>query len=321
MRHRIDLPADLLTVAGAQDGVISVSQVRDAEFPLKSVDRLVHQRHWVRLLPGIYRVAPGEPSWSANAWAGVLYGGDRARLGFEAAGHLWNLIEQPPTTLTVLVPNDRQLAARAPWVFRRETVATRDQRSPGSPPRTTVEDTVVDLSSEARPAEVVDLVTKAVQGRRTTAPRLLTAVDRRSWLVHRALLQDLLSDVAEGAQSVLELRYQHDVEQAHGLPRATRQARSRRGAAYRDARYDEYATIVELDGLNHLTQVLRDARRDNAALLDGEVTLRFGWPDVVDRPCLVAWQVATVLRARGWRGFPTRCERCRGAEDADLDGW
>lgn len=321
MQRRIDPPAHLLTTADAQAGVISVSQVRDAKYSLKSVDRLVKQRHWVRLLPGIYRVAPGEPPWLANAWAGVLYGGDRARLGFEAAGHLWNLIEQPPTTVTVLVPVDRQFAARGPWVFRRESKATRDQCSPASPPRTTIEDTVIDLCNEARPVDAMGLVTKAVQSRRTTAPRLLTAVDRRSWLAHRGLLQDLLADVADGAESVLELRYQHDVERAHSLPRATRQARARRGGAYRDARYDAYRTIVELDGLIHLTQVLRDARRDNAALLDGEVTLRFGWPDVVDRACLVAWQVATVLRARGWPGSPTRCERCLGASDADLDGW
>jgi len=321
VRHRIDPPAALVDLAAAQDGVISIGQVRDVGFSPRAVDRLVRQRHWVRLLPGVYSIGPGEPSWMANAWGGVLFGGERARLGFGAAAHVWKLTAEPPRTVTVLVPTHRQLADRPPWVFRRETDATRDKRSPGSLARTTVEDTVVDLCRDATPAEIADLVTKAVQGRRTTAPRLLEAVDRRGRVPHRALLRDLLGDVVEGAHSVLEIRYLHDVEQAHGLPRATRQARSRRGGVYRDARYDEYATLVELDGKTHAGEAMRDARRDNAALLDGEVTLRYGWPDIDERPCVVAWQVATVLRARGWPGLPTRCDRCADATDADLEGW
>lgn len=321
MRRRVDPPAALLTLAADQAGVVSAAQVRAEGFSLRSVDRLVGQRSWSRLLPGIYSVHSGEPSWLTNAWAGVMFGGDHARLGFEAAGHVWNLRSEPPSTVVVLIPAKRQLVDRPPWVFRRETDATRAKRSPGSPPRTTIEDTVVDLCRGASASEVTDLVTKAVQSRRTTAPRLLECVDRRARVAHRTMLRDLLGDVAEGAQSVLELRYVRDVERAHGLPTATRQARARRGSAYRDARYDDYATIVELDGKTHAGEALRDSRRDNSALIDGEVTLRYGWPDVSDRACVVAWQVASVLRARGWPGSPTRCRRCADASDADLDGW
>ncbi len=60
----------------------------------------------------------------------------------------------------------------------------------------------------------------------------------------------------------------------------------------------------------HARQRLRDSRRDNAALLDGEVTLRYGWADVTERSCLVAWEVAASSCARGWSGQPRRCPRC-----------
>ena len=50
----------------------------------------------------------------------------------------------------------------------------------------------------------------------------------------------------------------------------------------------------------------RDIRRDNAAVADGVITLRYGWADVTERRCQVAAQVADVLRRRGWTGSVRR---------------
>jgi hypothetical protein len=127
-----------------------------------------------------------------------------------------------------------------------------------------------------------------------------------------------LGDVREGAESVLELRYLNDIERAHSLPTGTRQHRSTRGNDVRAVLYEEYATIVELDGGVHALRQLRDMQRDNRALVDGKVSLRFGWHDVTSRSCQVAWQVAAILVSRGWLGQPSRCVRCEGATEADL---
>ena len=53
-----------------------------------------------------------------------------------------------------------------------------------------------------------------------------------------------------GVHSVLEFRYLRDVERAHGLPKADRQARAvqRSSTVYRDVLYREYRVAVELDG-------------------------------------------------------------------------
>lgn len=305
-------------MAAAQSGVISAQQLKILDFSLRSAERLVTQRHWRRLATGIFSVGPSEPPWLGLAWAGLLLGGPRARLGFAAAGYLWELIADEPWAVEVLVPLGRDIVDRDRWVFLREGAGMRDERSPGSPSRTAVEDTVVDLCRGAGQREVHDLVMKAVQSRRTTAQRILRCVDRRPRVSHRRYLHQLLGEVAEGAQSALELRYLRDVERAHGLPRGTRQARAQRGRAFRDVRYEAYATLVELDGQLHGRQILRDARRDNAALLDGEVTLRYGWPDVTERACQVAWEVAAILTARGWQGLPRRCPHCQRASAADL---
>lgn len=299
--------------------MVGAEQLVALDFSLRSAERLVHQRSWVRLATGVYQVGGlGDPSWAGLAWAGLLLGGHRARLGFEAAGHLWKIVDEPPVDITVLVPHGRPIADSGRWVFRQERSANRSPRSPGSPPRTTIEDTVVDLCSQADARALPGLLTKAVQGRRTTAQRILARVDDRARVRHRELLREMLTDVAQGAESPLELRYLTEIERPHGLPRAKRQVRSRNGKEIRDLLYEEWATIVELDGRVHIAGRFRDMERDNAALLGGDVTLRYGWPDVTERPCAVAWEVAALLIRRGWTGVPTRCRLCALATDADL---
>lgn len=298
--------------------MVSTGQAAGLGLTPDSVRRLVEQGHWQRVTRGIYHLDTGEPSWSARAWTGILLGGTHARLGFAAAGHLWGLVDEPPEEIAVLVPPNRQVGRRAGWTFLRERAGVRPVRSRAEPARTSEIDTVVDLCSLADDAGAVDLITRAVQRRLVAAPDLLRCVEARRRLANRATMIALLAEVADGAESPLELAYLHDVEQAHGLPTAIRQQRSRSGREVRDALYEEYATLVELDGQLHALGKLRDMRRDNRALLDGLATMRYGWPDVTQSPCQVAFQVAAVLVARGWSGFPTRCPRCEHATDGDL---
>ena len=318
MHHRQDPPDDLLRTAVAQGGVISAEQVVLLGYSLRSADRLVNQRSWSRLARGVYHLGAGEPAWDGQAWAGILIGGADARLGFRAAGFRWGLVDEPPAVITVLVPHGRWQRQPGPWSFHQERPGVRRSQSPGSPPRTTIEDTVLDLCGPARPGDLAGLLSRAVQSRKTTAPRLAQCLDDRTRMPHRRLLQQMLQDVGDGAESALELSYLRDVQRPHHLPPARRQARGRRGREFRDMRYEEFGTIVELDGRLHVLGRFRDMNRDNATLLEGDLTLRYGWPDVSERPCQVARQVAALLIARGWTGMPTRCARCAGATDQDF---
>ena len=112
--------------------------------------------------------------------------------------------------------------------FLRERPDARSPRSVGSPPRLTVEATVLDLSACSTEGEVVGLITTAVQRRLTTPRRLSQAMDARSRQRHRRLIKVLLDDVSIGAESVLEVSYLRNVERPHGLPRGFG---SRAGAA------------------------------------------------------------------------------------------
>jgi very-short-patch-repair endonuclease len=149
-------------------------------------------------------------------------------------------------------------------------------------------------------------------GRRLTTPERLGAAlaerPRARW--GRELLA-ALTDVDSGCHSLLELRYLRDVERAHGLPPGQRQAVRQRsgGRWYDDVYYARFHTRVELDGRVAHPDESRwhDARRDNAAAVHGDMVLRYGWVDVVERPCRTAAEVAATLVRSGWIGRPTLC--------------
>ena len=180
------------------------------------------------------------------------------------------------------------------------------------PPRTVVVDTVLDLADDCRrDAEVIAVVTRALQRRDVTRHSLLNALRGRRRARWRALLKDLLGDTAAGVESVLEWRFAKDVIRAHALPTPVRQhvLRLEHESQRRDGLFEEYGVVVELDGrLGHTGEgAFRDMRRDNAAIRRGEVVLRYGWADVVGRPCEAATETAAVLRQRGWVGRLRRC--------------
>lgn len=303
----------LRPLAVAQAGVVSRGQALAHGVSARTIERLVGEQQWRRLDPGVFLTFDDEPSFEARAWAGVLIGGDGARLASSTAAHLQGLTDDVPDTITVLVPHHVRLAARTGWEFPREREGVRDTASRGEPPCTTVEDTVLDLCASGQPEDSVAWLTTAVQRRLVAPAQLRRALLRRRRFRHRSVVAGLLAEVAEGAQSPIEVTYLRDVERAHDLPLGVRQLVSADGSAIRDVWYVDYGVAVELDGrVGHEGMGrFRDMNRDNEAALTSVLTLRYGHHDLHARPCDVALQVAEALVRRGWDGLPARCPRCR----------
>lgn len=257
------------------------------------------------LTPGIYTLGCGS-GWLGRAWAGILLGGDLAVLGFETAGHLHGLVKDEPDEVTVFAPLAH--ADRLGWRFLRAS-----RRGVGEPPRTDVEATVLDVCAGRDEDEIAALLADAISSRRTTAKRLLAELTQRRRQPNRRLLRDILGDVETGAHSALERRFLVNVERAHGLPEAVRQARA--GHRHRaDAWYREYGVLAELDSKLHHTggAAFRDMARDNDHALAGLLTLRLGWADVSGvAACRTALVVGQVLMSRGWEGPIQPCQHCR----------
>jgi very-short-patch-repair endonuclease len=268
----------------------------------------VDAHRWQRVHPSTFVAHNGELGFRTRAWAAVLFCGPSAVVSHRAAGYLIGLLDRPPAVIDVSVPARRRpRGARGIRINRRRIALA----SSGSPPRVTVEDTVLDLVCRAANTdEVVSLITAACQRRLTTAARLREAAQRRGTLPWRSLVNDVLLE-ADSAHSALEWRYLRDVERRHGLPASKRQAPGRRGRSnlWRDVAYRKYRLIVELDGTaaHPPEDRHRDMARDNRVVVEGGKSLSYGWHAVAGHFCEAADQVATVLQHSGWTGTPTPC--------------
>ncbi len=307
-----DIPWALRELALTQAGVVSRRQARATGMSSDAIAWRLARGRWQLLQRGVYALFSGPPGREAVLWAAVLRGGRDAVLSHHTAAELTGLTDAPGGLIHVTVPASRRVSA-VPGIVIHLSSRTDSARHPCLlPPRTRVEDTVLDLAGLAATFdEACGWVTRACGRRLTTGQRLKTAMAARSQLRWRDGLTQVLADPAGGAHSVLEFRYYRDVERAHRLPRAVRQARVVRGSRsqYRDALYARYRVVVELDGrLAHPDDARwRDIRRDNAAAADGNITLRYGWPDVTRHACRTAGELARVLAQRGWVGLPALC--------------
>ena len=104
MRARQPVPEALLRLAHLQEGVLTREQALGTGFSRAGIERMVTSGAWTRLSSGCYFTAPASVPWISLAWAGVLIGGDEARLGGLAAAHLHRLTDSAPETIPVLVP-------------------------------------------------------------------------------------------------------------------------------------------------------------------------------------------------------------------------
>jgi very-short-patch-repair endonuclease len=307
------MPPGLAQLARQQAGVVSRGQSIGFGLSPTVLGRLLADGHWGRLESGIYLVPDVEPSWLGRVWAGVLIGGHNARAGGRTAAALLGLVDDEPLPVEILIPFGRRLADRHWVVFRQERDRVRAPSTRAEPPRTRIEDTVLDLCAAGSEAACIDWVTKAVQRRLTSPQELRAALGRRTRQPHRKLLVGLLADVASGVHSTLEHRYLHDVERAHGLPTGSRQRATAARREFVDVLYLGRTLVVELDGkIGHVGEGrFRDRRRDNRNVSLGLPTLRFGWHDITEDPCGTALQVAEMLIGLGWSGYPDKCPRCR----------
>jgi hypothetical protein len=308
-----ELPPTLSYAARLQHGVFSRRQALRAGLTVDLIRARVRRGTWRGVYPGVYTTSDGELSRLGAVWAVVLYAGRGAVLSHETAAELHGLADKVSADKHVTIPGDRRVIEVPGVRIHRSARVFLAASADDDPPRTNVEETVLDLVTAAATFDdVCGWVTRAISRELTDETRLRAAMDHRKKLRWRLELDELITAAVTGDHSVLEYRYTRDVERAHGLPEPDRQVPftgpgRRRGR--RDRVYREYAVVVELDGQqgHRAEDAWRDKRRDNAAAEVGQESLRYGWQDVRYRACATAVQVVKVLQNHGWEGQPRPC--------------
>lgn len=298
-----------------QHGVLSVDQAREHGLTEDTVRWRVESGRWSRLGRGLYVAQTGPLGWLGRAHATVLRGGDGVGLALDSAAYLHGLRSEPPPMVTLWVPRGRRMT-RLPGTKVRQR-SDIDAVTRRGLPVTSAATTVLDLADAPGTdwREAVATAARWVQRRRVTSEEIVAARDTRPRHRHRRVLQLALGVVAEGAESLLEIGYVQRVERRHGLPRARLQvpAGGPGNRLRRDAEYEQWRVVVELDGrLGHEGELLAvDRRRDRGAAREGRLTLRAGWVDVDADACGLALDVHETLRSRGWTGRGRACgPRC-----------
>lgn len=310
-----------------QHGAIARWQVAPSGPDLAAFHTVLRSGRWQQLYRGVYASFTGDPPRECLLWAAVLRAGPGAVLSHHTAAELDHLTDRPSAALHVTVAHLHQIAVpeqerselAPPVVLHRSRRIDQARHPARTPPRTRIEETVLDLTQAAASFDQAFGWLSAGCGRRLVTPqRLAAAVAARPRLRWRREILAAVATVAEGVHSNLEYRYVRDVERPHGLPTARRQARtSRQGRSqYFDNLYQPFGVAVELDGVaaHPAEDRWQDIHRDNRDARAGIITLRYSWTDVTSRRCEVAAEVAAVLCLRGWPGPVRPCSpACQAA--------
>ncbi len=296
-----------------QDGVVSRRQLLGAGLQDHDVARMARRRELALVHPGVWVAHTGPLTWEQRAWAAVLV---HHPAWLTRASALADPSRDGP--VHVAIASGRSVRP-VPGVVAHRTARLQQRIAPMSTlPRLRLEEAVVEVAAAAQdPYAAFAAFARLCHTRRSHPRAIADALARRRGVPSRALLLEMLADLAEGTCSVLEREYLVRVERAHSLPTPARQLRVRTagGVVYRDADHLAYGVVVELDGrLFHDSPTARadDLDRDLDTVAEhGGLTLRIGWRQVTRDACRTALRVGRVLQRHGWSGAVARCPRCR----------
>lgn len=307
----------LTELLAVQDGVVTRQQLHELGIRPHDLKRLLRRRELRRVHPGVFVNHTGPLTRRQREWVAILAAWPAALSGESA------LPGSSPGKVHLAVALGRTVSVPPGVEVRR--VANLEQRVSWhrSPPVLRVEHATIDEMAHRMAADDVAgafaVLARVLSSRRTTPERLLDALHTRGRVVGRRTIEGMVSDVRDGVCSVLERGYRDRVERAHGLPRARRQhvSQATGSTTLQDVRYLSYGVIVELDGAAfHESAAARDADalRDLSELAVAQaVTARLTYGLVFTHTCRTASLLALVLRAHGWEGEPSPCDRCSSA--------
>jgi very-short-patch-repair endonuclease len=295
----------VIALAAEQDGVISRRQLYGLGVTRWQVVANLRAGRWQRIGDQSVCVHTGPLSQRAKHWAAVFQGGPRAQLDGASALIESGLVRFELGRVRVSVPRGAKVRRNRECDIRQTRRWSVADLAPSGVPRTRPEVAAVRAGLWARSdRQALLVVTMAVQQGITTAEDIGRQLIRVRRDRRRLLLHALVNDLLDGARSLGELEIGDELAR-RGLPRPDRQVlrKDRRGRYFLDLCWSEWKLVVEIDGIHHIwaENVVGDALRQNALVLDGDTVLRLPLLGLRLEPDEFLDQIEQALRAAGWR--------------------
>lgn len=263
-------------VAQSQDGVISRVQLRELGISRHHIRNEVNAGRWALVGQHSVATAAGELSPRAQLHVALWEVGGDAALDGVAALQAAGLTGYETDVIEVSIPHEQRMRKHAGAKIRRRrrmppVVAAGIRRVH---PAVAVLHAAAGARTDRQAAYLIAL---AVQQRIVSTEHLALAWDRVTRTPRRALLEVIVQDVCDGAQSLGELDFA-ELCRRYGLPQPDRQVirRTERGRIYLDVCWSGIGLVVEIDGGHHglaLNQI-DDSLRQNEVTIGGETVLR-----------------------------------------------
>ncbi len=294
---RADGAADraLARVAGRQHGAISYAQLRDLGLSRDAISHRFRHGRLHRVHRGVYLVGHTAPTELGPFAAALLAAGPEATLSHRAAGWLWRLVDDAPSTVDVTVTRSGAHSRPGLRVHRVGALHPADARRRRGLPVTSPARTLVDLAGDVRPPELDAAFERARTARlvrpadvraslarnpaRRGAPAVRALVDDRPGLTRSAAERRLLDLLGRG-----------------GLPRPLTNVRVSGHEV--DMVWHEAGLVVEVDGYawhRGRRSFEHDRRRDADLQVAGYRVLRVTWRRIGDEPEAVLVLIARAL--------------------------
>ncbi|WP_198598012.1 DUF559 domain-containing protein [Blastococcus atacamensis] len=293
---------DVSAVVGP-DGWVTVPELLE-RVSRRTAARWVADGRLVRLRPGVLALPSTAAHWRTRVAAALE--NREAVASHATALALWELAPHPPGPVHVTVEPGRSGRGPAGVVVHRAPVPVADRRRVDGLATTSVERSVVETWGRAcgvPRSEVRAAAIAAVRTRHCRPQDLAAELVARPRLPGRAELSRLVSLLADGCQSELEIWGCLQVLRAPGMPSFVQQRRVTVAGRtfFLDAAYEDVLLAVEMDGAawhGSRAQRERDISRDALVATVGWQTLRFGFARMTGSPDACRRDILAVHAAR-----------------------
>jgi very-short-patch-repair endonuclease len=292
-----------LRAAQKQGGVLSRRQLYALGVTRWEIDGHVRARRWQRIGDQSVHLGNGALSQAGELWAAVFQGGPRACLDGASALIAAGLERYEVARVRVSVPRGARIRRAKRFDIRQTRRWSADDIITVGLPRTRPATAAVRAGLWAKTdRQATYVVTLAVQQGIAAADdvgRELLRVrrDRR-----RGLLHAVVNDLLDGAKSLGEVDVGRELRR-RGLPEPERQVlrRDDRNRYFLDLYWPRWKLVVEVDGMHHAwaENVVGDALRQNALVLDGDTVLRLPLLGLRLEPDAFFVQIEQALRDAG----------------------